>query len=391
MSENTIICKNKKCKREINAEYKYCPFCGKSQSIQRHSRRPTGSGTITCRKDNKLYPYEVRLPAKVDFEGNVIREVLGHYNTRVEAVEALAEWSRTGSKHINWTVEDVYKAWSTTAYKGLSDSTVSARKSSWNKIKAIIGREKIRTLKTADLQKVIDYYAEQDYTYNALLKFKTLISLIYKYAMQEDIVVKDYSKFIKIITQKSIETKTKERFTDIELLKIEQAVGVVPYTDYILAMCYTGFRASEFLALTCDSYHCDNNIPYLIGGGKTKAGTNRIVPIHPKIYKIILDCLARDGDTLFSSYDGTALTYDSFLKRCYKPALKAIGLPDYGCHATRRTFSTRLSAANARQEDMIALMGHTNFDMDIEHYIIQQTDTLYNAILKLDNTNYKIG
>ena len=42
-----------------------------------------------------------------------------------------------------------------------------------------------------------------------------------------------------------------------------------------------------------------------------------------------------------------------------------------------------MSAAGARQEDIIALMGHTNFDVDINHYINQETETLYNAIMKM--------
>lgn len=52
-------------------------------------------------------------------------------------------------------------------------------------------------------------------------------------------------------------------------------------------------------------------------------------------------------------------------------------------HSCRRTFSTRMSAAGARQEDIITLMGHTNFDVDINHYINQEADTLYKAILKM--------
>ena len=34
----------------------------------------------------------------------------------------------------------------------------------------------------------------------------------------------------------------------------------------------------------------------------------------------------------------------------------------------------------SREEDIIALMGHTDYKVDIDHYIIQEVDTLYNAI-----------
>ncbi|MGN1138902.1 MAG: hypothetical protein ACI4RM_05590 [Ruminococcus sp.] len=46
----------------------------------------------------------------------------------------------------------------------------------------------------------------------------------------------------------------------------------------------------------------------------------------------------------------------------------------------RRTFSTRMSAVGAREEDIIALTGHTDFDVDTKHYIKQEADTLYKAV-----------
>ena len=52
-------------------------------------------------------------------------------------------------------------------------------------------------------------------------------------------------------------------------------------------------------------------------------------------------------------------------------------------HATRHTFFSRLSASGVRPEDIIALMGHTNFDVDIKHYINQEADTLIKAVEKL--------
>ena len=55
----------------------------------------------------------------------------------------------------------------------------------------------------------------------------------------------------------------------------------------------------------------------------------------------------------------------------------------YTPHSCRRTFSTRMSAAGARQEDIIALMGHTDYKVDVEHYILQEIDTLYSAIKKM--------
>ena len=65
---------------------------------------------------------------------------------------------------------------------------------------------------------------------------------------------------------------------------------------------------------------------------------------------------------------------------CYVFLLGVRPLPP---HATRRTFSTRMSAAGVRQEDMIALMGHADFSVDIDHYIRQSAPTLAAAVEKI--------
>ena len=205
---------------------------------------------------------------------------------------------------------------------------------------------------------------------------------MYNYAMKNDIVNKNYAEFIELPEKNET---SKSRFTDIQLEKLRQNIGIIPYADYIFAMCYLNFRISEFLELTVDSYHIsETGIPVFIGGKKTEAGTDRLVPIHKKIQPIVQSCIEKHGETVFCDEDGRALTSDRFRKQCFYPAIQTLGFPDdLTPHSCRRTFSTRMSAAGARQEDIIALMGHTNFDVDINHYINQETETLYNAIMKM--------
>lgn len=86
----------------------------------------------------------------------------------------------------------------------------------------------------------------------------------------------------------------------VQLELIKQKIDTVPYADYIYAMCYLNFRVSEFLELTSEQYKVsENGIPYLIGGKKTDAGKDRIVPIHPKIQDIVKKCVDKGGETIF--------------------------------------------------------------------------------------------
>ena len=402
-------CINRRCNRELQDDYIYCPYCGKNQSDNKpkNRRRTKGTGSIYIRKDNKSKPYA----AASSVTGKQV--YLGSFATKKEAANALQEYEYNPVSCYNITLEQLHSKWlKTKAYDKLGKSVKSNYAAAWIKLEPLYKR-KFRDLRTSDYQYIIDYYDNPHHEvgaggklkyldnkgkgtykvtgtpkfcaglgYSALHKVKCLLTTLYTFAMKEDIVNKDYATFIELPEK---EETTATRFTEVQLELIKQNVGKVPYMDYIYIMCYVNFRVSEFLELTPDRYKVtDSGIHYFVGGKKTDAGKDRIVPIHPKIQKLVQNCIENAGETIFCrthSDFGKAMNKDYFLKYCFRPALQTIGLGDeYTPHSCRRTFSTRMSAAGARQEDIIALMGHTDYKVDIDHYIIQEVDTLYNAI-----------
>lgn len=404
-------CINKRCNRELQDDFIFCPYCGKNQSSDKPKsrRRTKGTGSIYIRKDSKSKPYA----AASSVAGKQV--YLGTFATKREAENALQEYEYNPVSCYNITLEQLHAKWlKTKAYDKLGKSVKSNYASAWIKLEPLHKR-KFRDLRTSDYQYIIDYYDNphnevgaggklkyldkngkgtykvtntpkicEGLGYSALHKVKCLLTTLYTFAMKEDIVNKDYATFIELPEQ---EETTATRFTEVQLELIKQNVGKVPYMDYIYIMCYVNFRVSEFLELTPDRYKItDSGIHYFVGGKKTDAGKDRIVPIHPKIQQLVQKCIENGGETIFCRmHEGTefgkAMNKDYFLKYCFRPAMQAIGLGDeYTPHSCRRTFSTRMSAAGAREEDIIALMGHTDYKVDIDHYIIQEVDTLYNAI-----------
>lgn len=404
-------CINKRCNRELQDDFIFCPYCGKNQSSDKPKsrRRTKETGSIYIRKDSKSKPYA----AASSVTGKQV--YLGAFATKREAENALKDYEYNPVNGFNMTLEQLHEKWmKTKAYAKLGDSVKSNYASAYIKLKPLYKR-KFRDLRTSDYQYIIDYYDNPHHEvgaggklkyldkngkgtykvtntpkiceglgYSALHKVKCLLTTLYTFAMKEDIVNKDYATFIELPEQ---EETTATRFTEVQLELIKQNVGKVPYMDYIYIMCYVNFRVSEFLELTPDRYKVtDSGIHYFVGGKKTDAGKDRIVPIHPKIQQLVQKCIENEGETIFcrihgGSEFGKAMNKDYFLKYCFRPAMQAIGLSDeYTPHSCRRTFSTRMSAAGAREEDIIALMGHTDYKVDIDHYIIQEVDTLYNAI-----------
>lgn len=404
-----MLCRNKKCKAELLDGAKFCHICGKEQEPKRKSnRRPNLCGTIVYR-ENRKKPYHVYGPPDKQAYGK--RPFIGAFSTKPLAEQAIREFNYAPADRFNITLDELHSEWEKLkAYTQLSKSMKDGYQSAWYKLRAVKGY-KVRDLRTAHMQTVIDYYEcehqmegtegkllyiDKDgkrtfektdkplmcegLSYSSLSKIKCLLTSMYEYAIKNDIVNKNYAEFLEL--PKKVKS-AKDRFTDLEVDKIEKNKDTVPYADYILCMCYTGFRIAEFLSLTKFSVREEGDIMYLVGGIKTEAGRNRPVPVHSKISPIIKERLAANGKTLFCKKDGSAMSQSYFRDKCYYPALEQMGLPKMSPHATRRTFSTKASAAGIREEDLIAMMGHTDIKTDRESYIIQEIKTLKSSIEKI--------
>ena len=409
-------CINRRCGKSFSVEFNFCPFCGKAQTVKPKTkkRRGNGAGSIYIRKQSKINPYSAYKTIGKN------RYYVGCFPTKEAAERALLEFAPIISAIPDdlLTLERVYNNWKKSkSYEKLSESSKQGYNAAWLKLRTLKNIP-FADLKTSDYQKVIDYYERphpeegaggvikvvdelgkvsmdgfgrekicEGLSFSALNKIKCLVSHLCKHAMRDDIIERNYGSLLELPARDEVNAT---RFTDVQLQKIRENIGIIPYCDYIYALCYLNFRISEFLELTDKNYGTITNdtgqtICYLRGGKKTEAGRNRIIPIHPNVQDIVTRCLNAHGETLFCKPDGSAISKNYFGKYCFKPAMEALGFDGQGFtpHSCRRTFSTRMSAAGARDEDIAALMGHADYDVDKKHYIKQEIKTLYAAILKM--------
>lgn len=410
-----MLCINKRCKKEVG-ESKFCPFCGTKQSEAPRKRRANGTGSVYKRKDTKFKPYT----ASMRINGKNVS--IGTFATRSEAVIALERYKSeinlidTSNGFI--TVEQIFYKYVEPSFSKLSDSMKKNYMIAWYRLEPI-HKSNIFEVKERDIQSVIDIYADehQQLSQNgeplyidsegkktvintgvprmvsALSKgslnlMKIVMSKIYKVALGNDWALRDYSENVDCSTAKELRNN-KSRFTESDIsYMFQQMYYEMPggnYVDYILCMCYLSFRVTEFISLTKEQYFVtDDGIPYFVGGMKTSAGRDRKVPIHPRIQHIVEQCLERDGETIFCNKDdGKAFSYTRFRYR-FDKNMDYLGFGRvYTPHSCRRTFSTRLSASGANEANLIALMGHTSVDIDYKHYINQEINTLYDAVLRM--------
>lgn len=370
----------RKCNTELPKGAMFCHLCGTSVAPKRRRmKRGNGTGSVYKRGDNKAYPWTAVVPARMQVDGTLKREVIGHYSTAQEAKDALDEYRRNPTTKLNITFCELYDEWQPVWVKNKSAQLAQSYAAAYAYMRPLYKRT-FRDIRTNDMQHIIDDLEEKGKSYSTASNVKTVFLLLYRYALQNDIVQRNYAEFLKISPKQK---KTRDVFSDAELYTIEENADIVPYADCILFLCYTGLRITEFLTLSRFQIKVQNGVTMIQGGIKTEAGKNRSVPVHEKILPILSRWMSKNGETVFCMEDGRKMSAAFFREKCYYPALEKLGIARKTPHTTRRTFATRLSAAGVSPEDLMALMGHTNFSVDMEHYIMQSASTLQKAVNRL--------
>jgi len=385
----------KKCRKELNSEWVYCPWCGVKQRYAHRKtvKRENGTGSVYKRSDLKNRPWVAVTPKQKIKPA----EIIGYYATAQEAKDALQEFRKNPTTKLNITLKELYEEWLPLGLKDKSRQLGDSYRAAWNKLQSLYN-VKFKELRTGHIQKIIDSLQEErpklnkegkpiekdgkpvmlkPMSHSSLHDIKVLAGLLYKYAIQNDIVNKNYAEFL-VLPEKP--KGVKECFNDLEMKKIENAIGKVPFADCIYFLCYTGLRITEFLTLTKFSVHEKNGVCALYGGIKTEAGKTKIVPIHSKIKPILHEWMAKNGETIFCKPDGKPYKAQHFRDTCFYPALEQVGIRRLTPHACRRTMSTMMSKAGVREEDFITIMGHSDYSVDIQSYIYQSAEKLQTSI-----------
>ena len=245
-------------------------------------RNQNGFGSIVCldktgKKRRK--PWAVRITTGWK-GGKQERKYLGYYRTQTEALLALAEYHKSGVDIdlSNITLKELFEKWLENQDK--RNITYAAKRRHhmvFNRLEKL-GDMPMNTIKAAHLQKWMDGIELKP---GSKIKIKSTMSQVFDYALQNDIVTKNYAKFIKI--EEKVE-KTGAVFTDEEI-KILWEHSEDRMARIFLILIYTGMRIGEMLQMTKDDIHLDEC--YMVGGSKTEAGKDRIIPIHKDILPLV--------------------------------------------------------------------------------------------------------
>jgi len=271
-------------------------------------------------------------------------------------------------------LKELYEEWSVSKYEYISRSTIDNYKAGWKHLSKY-GNIKFKELRTTHMQSVIDGCFRSGMSRSTLEKIKIVASMLYQYAMQNDIVNKNYAEFLKL---PKVEKEEKLAFSELEIKKMESNVDNIKWIDTVLIMIYSGMRISELLGLTRFNLDLKNGI--IIGGIKTDAGKNRAIPIHPKIMKYIIKWNEKNGNYLICNDKGWKISPNAYRNDRYIPALEKLEVRKLNPHSCRHTFASLLAKAGADTLSIQRIIGHADYATTANIYTHTDIEELRKAI-----------
>jgi len=359
----------------------------KKAKPRKHIRLPNGFGSIVTLSGNRRRPYQARKTLGFKDNGFPIYQTIGYFEDWMDAFTALTIFNQNnGSSTIKYekpmmsendiTFSEVYEKWYQRKYnnenKKLSKSSEGCTRAAYKKCEKLY-YIKMADIKAADMQAIIDDFSLSHATMEHV---KNLFRQISKYALEFDIIQKDYSEFITI--NKKDDDESGVPFSDADIALLWENIDL-PYVDAVLIFIYSGWRANELLKMPLSDISLEDKT--MTGGSKTRSGKNRIVPIHSKIFDLIQNRYDEKNDYLFM-LNGGRIKYDRFIS-IFKDVIKRLDISNHTPHDCRHTFSNLLSNSGCDPLARKLLLGHSIKDLTDRVYTHKDINFLRTEIEKI--------
>ena len=408
-----VVCPE--CQHEVSNKALSCVNCGyplKRKQNSKKMRLPNGFGRITKLSNSKLRnPYRAMVTVGKDEHGKPIGKILkpkGYFKTYNEAYKALLEYNKNPyDLDDDITLEELYEKWSEKIFDSESNSTVEWIKSSWQYCSSV-KEMRVKDIRVHHIKGVMENGTRPERrgpnkgqpikaTKIVQSRIKLLFSKMLDYAVEYDIVDKNYARLFSFSNKEileennEIDSECHIPFTEEELNILWSHIEDTEHADWVLIQCYMGWRPGEFMKLKLENIDLSRQV--IIGGGKTKSGFRREVPIHHRILPLIEKNIAlaksANSESLIVGYPNRSkvlkpLNYEQYKYR-FLQVIESLKLnPEHLPHDPRKTFATRLIKAGVDRYAVKKLLGHKVSDVTESVYVSRDIEWLRNEIEKVE-------
>ena len=380
------------CELPVSDKAIACPHCGyplKSENIIRtqrtkrkeHMRLPNGFGQISKVKSKNLRkPYRAMVTVGKKENGRPICKLLqpeAYFETYNDAYKALMEYNKNPYELDSaMTVQELYEKWSAEYFEKLADNSKRTITCAWVYCKKIYNMN-VRDVRVVHLKGCID----ETESNNNRSRIKSTFNMMFDYAIEKGIIEHNYARDFKVEGIKAISGHSS--FTDEEM-NIMWKNTSIPLMNAVLLQCYMGWRPQELCKL--EIKNIDMEKWAIVGGMKTEAGTNRIVPVHScardLVKKLLFFAESVNSKTLVCDYDGKPLSYDKYYKRFAK-LMEEVGIKEHRPHDCRKQFITMCKNSGVDEYAIKRMAGHAIDDITEAIYTDRDPNWLSEEIEKI--------
>lgn len=330
-------------------------------------RLPNGFGSIHKLSGKRRKPWRVRKTDGWTDDRKQKYINIGCFATQKEALEALTEFNKNP-----WDIDSA-KITFAEVFK-LTDKKDKMVTSAYNQYCKPIYDIPINKIKTMHLQDIINNMSDK--SVSTKKKTKQVFNQVFKYAYDNDLVNKNYAMSVTIP-----DTVKKEKLH--KAFTTEQLKDMFSSNDYhkeiTLFLCMTGYRIDEALQLENENINFEKGT--FVGGIKTDAGKDRIIPISKHVTNIIKKYYDPNNKYLFQNLK----TKDKYVYTTFRYNFNKI-YKDNTSHDGRHTFSTLAHNAEISNFIIEKLVGHSSGGTFTERtYTHKDISELKKAIDKFDN------
>jgi integrase len=363
-----------KCKKEIPENSAFCNHCGKSQDkTRKHRKRANGTGNISKLSGNRSKPWLARKNGVA----------IGTYATRTEAQKALERITDTSiTDKYNMTLKQVYERWKAEHSREIAPKTLKDYEWAFGLCETLHER-KIRTILRSDYQALIIAQELKGRSKGTCNKVRVVLGMLGRWAYEEGITLSNNADNLSTAAK---QLSVRDTFLDADIKAIKESE--LNAADIALILIACGCRPGELFKVPLADCFDD----YFIGGSKTEAGKDRIIPIGPDgldaYRKIRSKAIENHADLLISGYSGSHV-YSNYAKREWKTLMEEVGRAGLTPYSCRHTFITNAIRGGMDLPVLEAIVGHVDRETT-RIYTHLRADDLVGAVQNLESTKLSV-
>lgn len=360
----TTNCKLDKGKKKVKQEYKYLNY------YEKRKEALADQGKFQDMRDQG-YPVEFIVnfyqKSGMRFPENYMTVDITEAKVKKKMVPTLKE------------VYDKFIEYKKSLNSAPANSTLARYKFAVNKIKDVWDVP-LDVLSVEDLQTVLAGY--KDASPHIVSNIQTILTHIYNYAVKFQFIKKEDNivEYLDFESKEVVKKESKHKPVPVNIInKLWDNMNTYG-VDIFLILMYTGCRPEELLDMETKNVFIEDR--YMVGGVKTDAGKNRIIPLHEKIVPLIRRIYDSEEEYLIRTLHGKKFNYSNYYCT-FNKMVKELGIEEYTMYDARHTVTTELDNQNVSDHLIKLILGHAIKDVTKKHYTHKTIEQLVEAINKI--------